>query len=96
MAKRFSKIKPFDKTNVSKIPKGKPIVYYLKSKANKGLYVGIAKKGRTQERLLEHLTKKSEKIPGAKKFQTLPFRSIKGAKQTEKRLIKKLNPKYNK
>lgn len=58
--------------------------------------MGVAKKGRTQERLLEHLTKKEEKIPGAKKLQIMPFSSIKGAKKAEKRFIKKIKPKYNK
>jgi len=96
MAKRFSKAKLFNKTNVKKIPEDKPIVYRLKGEKNKELYTGVAKKSRTQERLSEHLTKKSEKIPGAKKFQVLQFSDIKKAKVAEKKLIKKLNPKYNK
>jgi len=96
MARRFGRAKSFNKMNVKKIPEDKPILYRFKSEKNKELYIGVAKKSRTQERLSEHLTKKGEKIPGAKKFQVLQFSNIKKAKVAEKKLIKKLNPKYNK
>jgi len=96
MAKRFTKAKTFNKTNISKVSENKPILYRFKSEKNKELYIGVAKKSRVQERLSEHLTKKGEKIPGAKKFQVLKFSDIKKAKIAEKKLIKKLNPKYNK
>jgi len=93
--KKFSKAKSFNKTNISKIPENKPIVYLFKAENNKKLYVGMAKRNRAQERLLEHLMKKGEKIPGTKKFQILQFDNMEKAKKTEKRLIKKLSPRYN-
>lgn len=93
--KRFSKTKPFNKTNISEVDDSLPAVYRLKNNKSDDLYIGIAKRGRVQERLGEHLTKKGEKIPGASKFQTSQFRNKEQAERKEKQLIKKLKPKYN-
>lgn len=95
MNQRFGNSKKFNKTTVGKMETDKPIVYKLKSESNKELYVGIAKRGRCAERLLEHLTIPKEKITGATKFQTLETKTVEEARKLESALIKKIQPKYN-
>jgi len=92
---KFSKPRKFNKTSIENLPEEKPILYLLKNNSGDELYLGIAKKGRVQERLKEHLTLKKEKIPGAAKVKIAQFSSIEKAKIAEKRLIRKLEPKFN-
>jgi len=92
---KFSNAKKFNKTNIKSIPEEKPILYRLQNSAGNELYDGVAKKGRVQERLEEHLNLKKEKIPGATKVKFAQFSSIEKAKNAEKQLIKKLEPKFN-
>ena len=87
--------KKFNKTNINNIPEGKPIVYRLLNNSNQELYTGIAKRNRPQDRLLEHLNIKKEKISGATKIKIVQVPNLDSAKETEKRLIKKLQPKFN-
>lgn len=67
----------------------KPVVYTLK-RAGKPIYVGIAKRGRVQERLEEHLGE----IP-ATEVSTRAYDSIAEARAAEERKIKKEKPRYN-
>ena len=93
---KFSNARKFNKTNIKNIPEEKPILYRFQNNPGDELYVGVTKKGRVQERLQEHLTLKKEKIPEAAKVKFAQFSSIEKAKKTEKQLIKKLEPKFNK
>jgi len=93
---KFTNARKFNKANIKKIPEEKPILYRLLNNAGNELYDGVAKRNRTQERLLEHLILKKEKIPGATKIKFVQFSSIEEAKKAERRLIKKLEPKFNK
>jgi len=93
---KFSNARKFNKTKIKNIPEQKPILYRLQNNAGDELYDGVAKRGRTQERLQEHLTLKKEKIPGATKVKFAQFSSIVEAKKAEKQLIKKLEPRFNK
>lgn len=54
----------FNKSGAAKLPNDKPVVYKIKTAGGKTNYVGVAKKGRAQERIQEHLD--AGKIPGAK------------------------------
>jgi len=93
---KFSNVRKFDKTRIKNIAEEKPILYLLQNNTGDEMYVGVAKKGRVQERLQEHLALKKDKIPGATKVKFAQFSSIKKAKKAEKQLIKKLEPKFNK
>lgn len=82
----------FNKSGLQKLPDNKPVVYRIKTDGGKTNYVGVAKKGRVQERISEHL--EDGKIPGAK-VQIEQMLSINVAKQTEENIISRTKPKYN-
>ncbi|MBT3168965.1 MAG: hypothetical protein HN921_17980 [Bacteroidetes bacterium] len=83
----------FNVSNIDKLPKDKPVLYKIKTNAGTTNYVGVAKRGRIQERLKEHLN--SEEIKGIKvEIEQMP--SIAEAKEKETRIIKRTKPKYNK
>jgi len=92
---KFKNAKKFNRTSIKKLPEEKPILYKLLNNTRKELYIGVAKRNRIQDRLLEHLTLKEEKIPGATKIKFVQFSSIKKAKKAEKQLIKKIQPRFN-
>ncbi len=81
----------FNKAGIDKIPNDKPIVYKILTDNKSNNYTGIAKRGRAQERLLEHLNE----IPGSK-VQIEQFSSINEAEKKEKNIISRVKPKYNK
>lgn len=92
---KFTNAKKFNKTNIKDIPEEKPILYRLLNDSGNELYDGVAKRNRVQDRLLEHLTFKKYKIPGATKIKIAQFSNIEKAKRVEKTLINKLQPKFN-
>jgi len=84
----------YNKTNISKLPNDKPVMYKIKTECGTVNYVGLAKKGRVQERIEEHLQRKKDYVPGAK-VQIEQFGSIAEAKKNEQAAIKRIQPKYN-
>lgn len=82
----------FNKTGAAKLPVDKPVVYKIKTDSGKTNYVGIAKRGRAQERIQEHLD--AAEIPGAK-VQIEQVSSIAEARRKEQAIISRSNPKYN-
>ena len=83
----------FNQSGVGKLPNDKPVVYKIQTETGKTNYVGIAKRGRIQERIQEHLN--DGKIYGAKvQIQQMP--TIQEAEKTETRIIARTQPKYNK
>ena len=56
----------FNKSGINKLPDNKPVVYKIKTESGNTNYVGIAKRGRVQERLQEHLPGGKDYIPGTK------------------------------
>ena len=80
----------FDKSSIDKLPNNKPVLYRIKTDGGKENYIGIAKKGRVQDRLKEHLGS----IPGAR-IEIEQFSSIADARNKEKNVIKRNQPKYN-
>lgn len=86
----------FDKEGLSKLPKDKPVVYKILNKNGDNIYTGIAKKGRVEERLAEHLPGKKDPTPGGKKVVITQKSSIGEARESEKRIIKRSQPKLNK
>jgi hypothetical protein len=83
MAKRTVKN---NKRSISKLPNDKPVVYKIKTEGGTVNYVGVAKKGRVQERLKEHLAGGRDYIPGDK-VQIEQFGSIGEAKKKETSVI---------
>lgn len=82
----------FNQAGAAKLPNDKPVVYKIQSDGGKTNYVGIAKRGRVQERIQEHL--EDGKIPGAR-VQVQQMNSIAEAEKTETRIIARTQPKYN-
>jgi len=92
MAKRTVKN---NKTSISKLPNDKPVMYKIKTDGGTVNYVGVAKKGRVQERIEEHLPGGKDYVPGAK-VQIEQVSSIAEAKKIEAAAIKTIQPKHNK
>ena len=83
----------FNKSGAAKLPIEKPVVYRIKTAGGKTNYVGVAQRGRAQERIQEHLD--AGKIPGTKvQIEQVP--SIAEARQKEQNIISRSKPKYNK
>ena len=80
-------------TNIGKLPDNKPVMYKIKTESGRINYIGVAKKGRVQERLEEHLSGK-DYVPGAK-VQIEQFNSIAEAKKKEAAVIKRIKPTHN-
>lgn len=81
----------YNKTSVEKLPNDKPVMYSIQTEGSKTNYVGIAQRGRVQDRIKEHIGT----IPGAK-VRIEQFSSIQDARAKEQRVIDRSQPKYNK
>ena len=81
----------FNGTGISNLPNNKPVVYEILTEGGNRNYIGVAKRGRVQARLQEHLGK----IPGAQ-VRIHQMSTIAEAKASEARRIKRNQPKYNK
>ncbi|MDP2362769.1 MAG: hypothetical protein Q8M94_03255 [Ignavibacteria bacterium] len=81
----------FSKEKISNLPNNKPVVYKILTENDSNNYTGIAKKGRVQDRIIEHIGE----IPGSK-VQIEQFSSIKDAQEKESNIISRAQPKYNK
>ena len=84
-----------NKKGVAKLPNDKPVVYRIKTQGGSNNYTGVAKKGRVQERVNEHLKGGKDYVPGAK-VQIHQQSTIAKAKAQEKAIIKREQPKHNK
>ena len=82
----------YNQAGTSTLPDNKPVVYKVQTVGGSTNYVGIAQRGRVQERIQEHLAEK--RIPGAK-VKIEQMSSIGAARQKEKNIIARSNPKYN-
>ena len=81
----------FNKSGIGKLPDNKPVVYKIETEGGRTNYTGVAKRGRVQERIQEHLGN----IPG-NSVRIEQMGSIQEAQQKEIRIIKQSQPKYNK
>ena len=86
----------FDKKGIEGLAKNKPVVYTIEDNEGKDLYVGVAKKGRVEERLKEHLPGGQDPIKGANKVRIKQKSSIADAEKSEAKIIKKQKPPQNK
>ncbi|MGH8582661.1 MAG: hypothetical protein ACREWG_07690 [Gammaproteobacteria bacterium] len=84
----------FNKTGIGKLPDDKPVLYRIQTNGAKTNYVGVAKGGRVQERIAEHLPGAKAAVPGAKvRIEQMP--SMADARAKESRVISRSKPKYN-
>jgi len=84
----------FNQSAIGKLPESKPVIYRIETDGGKDNYIGIAKRGRVQERIQEHLPGAKDPVPGSKvQIEQMP--SIQQAEKREIKIIKKEQPKYN-
>lgn len=86
----------FDEKGIDGLAKDKPVVYTIEDNKGKNLYTGVAKRGRVEERLKEHLPGAVDAVPGGAKVKIQQKSSIAEAKKTEARIIKHQQPPQNK
>ena len=85
---------PFNQKGIEKLPDDKPVLYRILTEGGKTNYAGVAKRGRVQERLEEHLPAGKDPIPGAKvQIEQVP--SIREAESKEARVISRSKPPHN-
>ena len=85
----------FTQSGIASLPENKPVIYRIETDGGKDNYVGVAKRGRVQERIQEHLPGTVHAIPGSK-VQVVQMPSIQEAVQKERKIIEREQPKYNK
>jgi hypothetical protein len=92
MAKKTVK---FNQEGIGKLPDDKPVVYRILTDGGRNNYTGIAKRGRVQGRLVEHLPGGRDPIPGTRvQIEQMP--SIEASRSREARIIARSQPRYNK
>jgi hypothetical protein len=96
MTKGKPKTVKFTPEGVEKLPKDKPVVYKILNDKGENIYTGVAKRGRVEERLKEHLPSGPDPIPGGVKVKIQPKQTIAEAEKSEKIIISRSKPKHNK
>lgn len=84
----------FNQKGIGKLPDDKPVVYKILTGAGENNYTGVAKRGRVQDRLGEHLPGRKDYIPGSK-IQIEQKQSMLEAEAKEQRIISRSQPRYN-
>src|SRR5258708_1462901 len=95
MADEKRKTVKFSEDGLSKLPDDKPAVYKILNQQGHNVYTGVAKRGRVEERLKEHLPGGPDPIPGAK-VQVQQKHSIADAEKAEAAIIARSKPPFNK
>jgi len=90
-----TKTTKFNKSGIGKLPDDKPVVYKIQSEGGKNNYTGVAKRGRVQDRLAEHLPGGKDHIPGSR-VHIEQMSSISDAMAKESRIISRSKPRHNK
>ena len=85
----------FTRENIEKLPENKPTIYIIITRNLNYNYIGLAPRGRIQERLFEHLPSGPDAIPGAK-IIVEQVDNIVAARSKMEQLIRRKLPKYNK
>jgi predicted GIY-YIG superfamily endonuclease len=94
MAKKKSA--DFNRVGIESLAKDKPVVYKILNGKGNTLYTGVAKRGRVEERLKEHLPSGPDPVRGGKKIVIDQKSSIDEARKAEARTIKRSQPPQNK
>jgi len=86
----------FNEQGIGGLAKNKPVVYNIEDKKGNTLYIGVAKRGRIEERLMEHLPGGTDSIRGGAKIKIQQKSSIAEAEKAEALAIKRKQPPQNK
>ena len=86
----------FDNKGIEGLAKDKPVVYKIENAQGKNLYTGIAKRGRVEQRVKEHLPGGLDPVRGGAKVHIEQKSSIEQAAKSEARIIKREQPPQNK
>lgn len=86
----------FDPKSIDDIAQDKPVVYKILDKNGENLYTGSAKRGRVADRIKEHLPGGPDAIRGGVKVKIEQKDNIEEAQNSEERVIKRSQPRYNK
>lgn len=86
----------FDKCGIEGLAKDKPVVYKIENSKGENIYTGVAKRGRVEERLKEHLPGAKDPIRGGARVKIQQKSSIDDALKSETRIIKQQQPAQNK
>ena len=86
---------PFNKKGIEKLPDDKPVVYKILTEGGNINYAGVAKRGRVQDRLEEHLPGGKDHVPGSK-VAIEQVGNIDEAQAKEGRIISRSKPRHNK
>lgn len=85
---------PFNKNGIGSLPDDKPVVYIIATDSGRVIYTGVAKRGRVQERLQEHLPQGPAAVP-CSKVSIEQVETIAAARAKERTIIAESQPKYN-
>jgi excinuclease UvrABC nuclease subunit len=96
MAKGKRKTADFKSDSIDTLAKDKSVVYKILNRKGENIYTGKASRGRVHERIKEHLPGGADPIPGGSKVRIEQKGSIQDALETEKMIISRSKPKYNK
>lgn len=86
----------FTNEGIESLAKDRPVVYKIENSEGKNLYTGVAKKGRVEARLKEHLPGGPDPIRGGRKVIIDQKSSLGEALKSESRIIKRSQPPQNK
>lgn len=86
----------FSKEGIESLAKDKPCVYKIEDCKGNNIYTGVAKRGRVEERLKEHLAGGPDPIKGGSKIKIEQKSSIDDCLKAEARIIKQQQPARNK
>lgn len=86
----------FDSSGIEGLARNKPVVYQIENSKGENIYTGVAKRGRVEERLKEHLPGAKDPIRGGVKVKIQQKSSIDAALKSEARIIKQHKPTQNK
>ena len=86
----------FNNDGIESLAKDKPVVYKIEDKNGNNIYTGVAKRGRVEQRLKEHLSNGPDPIRGGVKVKIQQKDSIDDALKFEARIIKQQRPSKNK
>jgi len=85
----------FNTEGIESLAKDKPVVYEIQDNQGELLYIGVAKRGRVEQRLKEHLPKGPDPIQGGAKVKIQQKENIASAEKAEARAIKNKQPPKN-
>ena len=81
---------------IESLAKDKPVVYRIKNSNGDNIYTGVAKRGRVEQRLKEHLPGSQDPVRGGVKVKIIQKNSIEEAQKTEARIIRQQQSHQNK